>query len=179
MPLIDLQCILRETVSAMYGDLVTLSTGQAVRCGVEQVLAEYDGEQVAVIDFTGVRLLDLSCADEIVAKLLLQHGGTRPFLLRGISEDHQDVLEPVLERHGLAAVAQDRAGKLRLLGKIGEQVRVVFNMLAERGAAGAGVKDVAEHLAVPTATAREVCDELLERRLAMADAAGGQVISLA
>ena len=69
MPLIDLQCILRETVSAMYGDLVTRSTGQAVRCGVEQVLAEYDGEQVAVIDFTGVRLLDLSCADEIVAKL--------------------------------------------------------------------------------------------------------------
>ncbi len=177
MPFIDLRIILGETVSAMYGDLVTRPTGHAVRCGVEQVLAEYDGEQVAVIDFTSVRLLDLSCADEIVAKLLLQHGRTRPFLLRGISEDHQDALEPVLERHGLAAVAQDRTGQLRLLGKIGHRVRVVFTMLAERGSAE--VKDVADRLAVSTATAREVCDELLERHLAMEDAAGSQVISLA
>ena len=177
MPFIDLRVILGETVSVMYGDLVTRSTGHAVRCGVEQVLAEYEGEQVAVIDFTGVRLLDLSCADEIVAKLLLQHGRKRAFLFRGISEDHQDALEPVLERHGLAAVAQDRSGKLRLLGQIGDRVRVVFTMLAERGSAE--VKDIADHLAVPTATAREVCDELLERRLAMADAASGQVISLA
>ena len=177
MPFIDLRIILGETVSAMYGDLVTRPTGHAVRCGVEQVLAEYDGEQVAVIDFTSVRLLDLSCADEIVAKLLLQHGHTRPFLLRGISEDHQDALEPVLERRGLAAVARDRTGQLRLLGKIGHRVRVVLTMLAERGSAE--VKDVADRLAVSTATAREVCDELLERHLAMEDAAGSQVISLA
>ncbi len=176
MPFIDLRIILGETVSAMYGDLVTRPTGHAVRCGVEQVLAECEGEQVAVIDFTSVRLLDLSCADEIVAKLLLQHR-RRPFLLRGISDDHQDALEPVLERHGLAAVAQNRAGELRFLGKIGHRVRVVLTMLAERGSAE--VKDVADHLAVPTATAREVCDELLERRLAMEDAAGSQVISLA
>ena len=177
MPFIDLRVILGETVSVMYGDLVTRSTGQAVRCGVEQVLAEYEGEQMAVIDFTSVRVLDLSCADEIVAKLLLLHGRSRPFLLRGISEDHRDALEPVLERHGLAAVAQDRAGHVRLLGKIGHRVRVVLTMLAERGSAE--VKDVADHLAVSTATALEVCDELLERRLAMADAAGNQVISLA
>ena len=177
MPFIDLRVILGETVSVMYGDLVTRSTGQAVRCGIEQVLAEYDGEQVAVIDFTSVRVLDLSCADEIVAKLLLMHGSSRPFLLRGISEDHQDALEPVLERHGLAAAAQDRAGHMHLLGKIGHRVRMVFTMLAERGSAE--VEDVADHLAVPTATAREVCDELLARRLAMADAAGSQVISLA
>ena len=50
-------------------------------------------------------------------------------------------------------------------------------MLAERGSAE--VEDVADHLAVPTAAAREVFDELLERRLALADAAGSQVISLA
>ena len=177
MPFIDLRSILRGTVSGWYGDLVTRPTGKAVRCGVEEVLAEYDGEQVAVIDFSSVRLLDLSCADEIVAKLLLQHGSTRPFLLRGISEDHQDVLEPVLERHGLAAVAQDRAGGVRFLGVITKQLRGVLIMLAERGSAEVG--DVADHLAVPTAAAREVFDELLERRLAMADAAGSQVISLA
>ena len=177
MPTIDLRSILQETVSGWYGDLVTRPTGHAVRRGVEEVLAEYDGEQVAVIDFSSVRLLDLSCADEVVAKLLLQYGSTRPFLLRGISEDHQEALEPVLRGHGLAAVARDRMGRPHFLGVITERVRVALIMLAERGSAE--VEDVAEHLAVPTSAAREVLDELLERRLALTNATGSQVISIA
>ena len=177
MPTIDLRSILQDTVSGWYGDLVTRPTGHAVRRGVEEVLAEYDGEQVAVIDFSSVRLLDLSCADEVVAKLLLQYGRTRPFLLRGISEDHQEALEPVLRGHGLAAVARDRMGRPHFLGVITERVRVALIMLAERGSAG--VEDVADHLAVPTSAAREVLDELLERRLALTNATGSQVISIA
>jgi hypothetical protein len=177
MPLIDLRNILRETVSVVYGDLVTRSTGHAVRCGVEAILSGDDGGQVAIIDFSSVRLLDLSCADEIIAKLLLQYGRTRPFLLRGISADHQDVLEPVLTRHGLAAVAQDRSGRLRLLGSIAEQERLALTLLAERGSAH--VDDVADHLAVPPATARELLDELLERRLALANSSRSHVFSLA
>jgi hypothetical protein len=177
MPTIDLRSILQETVSGWYGDLVTRPTGHAVRRGVEEVLAECDGEQVAVIDFSSVRLLDLSCADEVVAKLLLQHGRTRPFLLRGISEDHQEALEPVLRGHGLAAVARDRMGRVHFLGVITERVRVALIMLAERGSAE--VEEVADHLAVPTSAAREVLDELLERRLALTNAAGNQVISIA
>lgn len=177
MPTIDLRSILQETVSGWYGDLVTRPTGHAVRRGVEEVLAECDGEQVAVIDFSSVRLLDLSCADEVVAKLLLQHGRTRPFLLRGISEDHQEALEPVLQGQGLAAVARDRMGRVHFLGVITEPVRVALIMLAERGSAE--VEEVADHLAVPTSAAREVLDELLERRLALTNAAGNQVISIA
>ncbi len=177
MPTIDLRSILQETVSGWYGDLVTRPTGHAVRCGVEEVLAECEGEQVAVIDFSSVRLLDLSCADEVVAKLLLRYGRTRPFLLRGISEDHQEALEPVLRGHGLAAVAQDRMGRAHFLGVITERVRVALIMLAERGSAE--VEDVADHLAVPTSAAREILDELLERRLALTNATGSQVISIA
>ena len=138
MPTIDLRSILQETVSGWYGDLVTRPTGHAVRRGVEEVLAEYDADQVAVIDFSSVRLLDLSCADEVVAKLLLQYGRTRPFLLRGSSEDHQEALEPVLRGHGLAAVARDRRGRAHFLGVITERLRVALIMLAERGSAGVG-----------------------------------------
>lgn len=177
MQAIDLKIILEETVSNGHGDLVTRRTGQAVRGGIEQVLAAAGGEDVAILDFTSVRLLDLSCADEVVAKLLLEHGHARHFLLRGVSEGHQDALEPVLERHGLAAVVQDRAGRLRVLGMIPERVRRAFAILAERGAAQ--LEEVATQLAVPTSAAREVVDELLERRLALTDSAGSQVISLA
>ena len=177
MPAIDLRTILEETASNGNGDLVTRPTGKAVRNGIERVLAGHDSEQVAIIDFTSVRLIDLSCADEIVAKLLVQHGQARYFLLRGVNEGHRDVLEPVLERRGLAAAAQDRSGRWRILGVISDRVRRVFAILAERGTAE--VEEVAAHLAVTPAAAREAFDELLERRLAMADAGSDQVIALA
>jgi hypothetical protein len=112
---IDLGDLLRRTVADGYGDLVTRRTGAAVRCGIEQVLAESGGQALAVIDFSAVRLLDLSCADEIVAKLLRMHGPRR-FVIRGLSPSQRDALEPVLEHHGLAAVIQGADGVLDLLG---------------------------------------------------------------
>ena len=71
MQAIDLKIILEETVSNGHGDLVTRRTGQAVRGGIEQALAAARGEDVAILDFSSVRLLDLSCADEVVAKLVV------------------------------------------------------------------------------------------------------------
>ncbi len=177
MPPIDLRIILEQIASTRNGDLVTRHTGQAVRNGIEQVLADHNTESVAVIDFSSVRLIDLSCADEIVAKLLISHGHARFFLLRGVSEGHRDALEPVLERQGLAAAVQDRSGRLRVLGALPDRVRHVFAILAEGGTAR--VEEVAARLSVPPAVAREAFDELLERRLAMSGAGGNQVIALA
>jgi hypothetical protein len=126
MHAINLREILHRTVADGYGDLVTRRTGAAVRSGIEQVLAEAGpaGAGLAVIDFSAVRLLDLSCADEIVAKLLLQHG-MRRFVIRGLTPGQRDALEPVLEHHRLAVVVEDASGRLDLLGTAGE------TMLAE------------------------------------------------
>ena len=122
---IDLRSILQRTVSRSYGDLVTRSTGAAVRGGVEAELADGAGEQVAIIDFGTVRLLDYSCADEIVGKLLLEYGSARYFLLQGVTASHCEAIEPVLERHKLAAVARDRDGRVRVLGHVVQVVLVL------------------------------------------------------
>ena len=68
-------------------------------------------------------------------------------------------------------------GRAHFLGVITERVRVALIMLAERGSAE--VKDLADHLAVPTSAAREVIDELLERHLVLTNDTGSQVISIA
>jgi hypothetical protein len=163
MQRIDLKAILQRTVSGLYGDLVTRPTGQAVRGGVEEVLARIDGEQVAVIDFTTVRCLDFSCADEIVGKLLVQHGRVRFFLLAGVSESHREAIESVLERHGLAVVAWDREGRLQLLGPLDDLFRRAFSVLSRRGTAG--VAEIAEDLAIPMEAAHDALESLLARRL--------------
>lgn len=132
---IDLKHILQHHVSTLYGDLVTRPTGQKVRNGVERELAALDGEQVVVMDFSTVRCLDISCADEIVGKLLLLHGGARRIVLHGVTPSHCEAIEQVLERHGLAVVARDRDGSVRVLGPLADEARRAFELLATRGPA--------------------------------------------
>jgi hypothetical protein len=163
MHLIDLKAVLQRTVSSVYGDLVTRPTGKAVRGGIEEMLAEIDNQQVAVIDFGQVRCLDISCADEIVGKLLIEHGGARYLLLQGVSDSHREAIQQVLERHGLAVVARDRDGRLQLLGPTGDLVRRAFGVLTEQGVARA--EEIAERLAVEPAAARQALADLWERRL--------------
>lgn len=160
---IDLRLILQQTVSTVYGDLVTRPTGRAVRGGIEEALNGLDGEQLAVIDFSTVRCLDISCADEVVGKLLLQYGSARYFLLKGVSDAHRDSIEQVLERHRLTVATQDEDGEIQLLGPIADTARQAFVSLSESG--GAVAADIAERLRIPLETARRVLGELVARRL--------------
>lgn len=172
---IDLKLILQQTVSTLYGDLVTRPTGRAVRSGIEEALTRLDGEEVAVIDFSTVRALDISCADEVVGKLLLQYGAARYFLLHGLSDGHRDAVEQVLERHRMAVVAQNRDGTVQLLGPIGESARRVFEAL--RAAGPATPDELAARLHAPLDTVRRALDELAARRLVQQSA--GRFVALA
>jgi len=120
---IDLKAILQRKVSNRYGDLVTRPTGRAVRGGIEEELADPAEERAAIIDFGMVRLLDYSCADEIVGKLLLAHGTARYFILQGVTASHCEAIEPVLQRHRLFALARDREGRVRVLGHMPDAAR--------------------------------------------------------
>jgi len=102
---ISLQTVLREAVATPYRDLVTRATGAAVRGRIEATLALADWT-VTLLDFSGVDCLDLSCADEIVAKLLLAAAtGDRVLVLAGVREDQREALEHVLAHHRLAVAA--------------------------------------------------------------------------
>lgn len=166
MTRIDLHTIL-QTVGRGYGDLVTRRTGQAVRDGIEPLLADHPPGDLAVVDFSTVRLLDLSCADEIVGKLLLRHGHAQYFVLIGLHDHHLESIEPVLERHRLAVVAQDRTGQVRLLGRVPDHASRVFALLVELGAAS--VEVVAARLDLGREAARTALDELATRRLVRPD----------
>jgi hypothetical protein len=160
---IDLKVILQDTVSGGYGDLVTRPTGKAVRGGIERELADLDGGHTAVIDFGAVRCLDISCADEIVGKLLLHHGQARYFLLQGVTASHCDAIEHVLERHRLAVAARDRQGKITVLGPVDDTARRAFTVLSARGPAG--TDEVADELSLPPDRAQAALETLRLQRL--------------
>ena len=79
--------VLRETVNTSYSDLVTRATGRAVRSSIRQTIAGLEGG-TALLDFSSVGLVDFSCADEVVAQLLLEKTDDVIVVLGGLREDH-------------------------------------------------------------------------------------------
>ena len=130
--------LLREAVAAPYRNLVTRPTGAAVRTRIEETLAR-SRCLTALLDFSEIELVDLSCADEVVAKLLLAGRDVCFFVLQGLREDQHEAIDHVLTHHRLAvaAVPQDK-GEPRLLGWVPSDEREAFACICDRGPLGVG-----------------------------------------
>jgi hypothetical protein len=119
---IDVSQLVQRSVASLHAHLVTRPTGRAVRLAIETQLAEVGDPTVSLVDLSDVSILDFSCADEVVAKLLQRYlPEDRPrnafFVFRGVQARHRDPMEIVLRRQSLAAVAQGDDGEFMLVGE--------------------------------------------------------------
>ena len=175
---IDVGEVLRGSVASLYAHLITRPTGRAVRMAIEAQLQGAGSPSLTLVDFSEVSILDFSCADEVVAKLLLGALEDRRadafFVFRGVREPHRDQIEVVLERHGLAAVVETGEGSFELIGVHSEAEARAWSVLERRGSVEAS--QVAEVL--ESEDDRNALTTLGERRLAYADADGGPVHAL-
>ena len=160
---IDLKDVLARSVGSPHSDLVTRSTGAKVRTTIEADLSGRPGDAAVVLDFSSVRVLDCSCADEVVAKLVLRRaegpGGGPWFVIRGLAEGHAEEIDHVLRRRRLALVAEERDGPPRLLGEVDPSAAAAWDVLTGRGSAGA--EEVAEALRLALAEAVRALDALV------------------
>jgi hypothetical protein len=170
---IDVSSVLRQTLSCeLYSNLVTRPTGAAVRTQIEALLGDSRERTLTVIDFSHVGMIDFSCADEVVAKLLLRYVAEERenreayFLFRGVTEDHWDAIEAVLERHGLALVLESADGTSAHVGGIvNDRERDAWNKVYEMGRAAAA--DLASALGAPASDCKRLLETLHRRRLLM------------
>jgi hypothetical protein len=163
--------LLRETVASPYRNLVTRPTGAAIRNRIQETLAGSDC-LTALLDFSGIELLDFSCADEVVAKLLLADDGrgSRFVVLQGLREDQHEAIEHVLTHHRLAvaAVGQDAEhAEPRLLGWVSPDARAAFACVSARGALTA--LELAALLGWMVVRAEAVLASLADHRLLRAE----------
>lgn len=165
---IHLDRILREAVTSPFGDLVTRPTGAAVRGHIQQAMAS-GAWALTRLDFSAVRLIDFSCADEVVAKLLL---GTDPaaeryLILHGLSEDQAEAIDHVLSGHRLAVAALPLAA-LRpvVLGWATVDDRAAFDLVHRTG--GGPADRLARELDWPAPRCRDTLAGLARRRLVRA-----------
>jgi hypothetical protein len=162
---IDLGTVLRQTLSAnLYSNLVTRPTGRAVRSQIE-VMVRASSRSLTVIDFSHVSMIDFSCADEVIAKLLMDGAqGEAYFVFRGMTDDHWHAIEAVLERHGLALVVERETG-VDLVGVLDERERRAFDAIKRRGRARCG--EVASELGESEADMDLALQTMWRRRLIM------------
>jgi hypothetical protein len=165
---IDLSSVLRETISCeLYSNLVTRPTGAAVRGAIEKILSTTDGKALTVIDLSQVSMIDFSCADEVIAKLVLKYAQEDApsevyFVFRGIGDDHWVAVEAVLECHGLTVVLETADG-YALAGPVSEKEARAWEAVRLLGPAPALA--VANEMSVDPEEAERTLEDLWRRRV--------------
>ncbi len=135
---VDVGAVFRDRFAPLLPNLVTRPTGRAVREAIESHCSgRAPAPFVSLIDLTRVRVLDFSCADEVVARLLVRYlRSDRPreafFLFRAICEIHRQAVEAALARHALAAVCDFGDGRFHLAGMASAEERAAWGILERR-----------------------------------------------
>jgi hypothetical protein len=165
---VDMSAMVRRSIATLYSHLVTRPTGQALRLGIETQITELGALCLTVLDFSEVAVLDYSCADEIVAKLIKRYQREdRPaeayFLARGIEDRHRETIETVLGRQGLAITAELADGSVVLLGDASSAERAAWGILEMLGRAAPG--EVAVRTGVEEAESARALESLARRRV--------------
>lgn len=175
---IDVGVLVSKTVTSLHSHLVTRPTGRAVRLAIEAQMASTGVQSLSIIDLSDVTILDFSCADEVIAKLL--QGYLEPdspeafFMFRGIRESHRDQIQVVLERQALVAVAETDTGVRELLGVIEAYDTRVWQLLETEGPL------VREDFArvFPEPILDDVLDRLRKRRIVFQNPISGRYHAL-
>lgn len=176
---IDVGSLVQRSVATLYSHLVTRPTGRAVRLAIESLLADAGDTALSLIDLSEVNVLDFSCADEVVAKLLLRYlDADRPreayFVIRGLSDIHREPIEVVLERQQLATVAQREDGTYELLGVRSGSEDSVWRVVETHGR----IRSEEVPLLLPAPEDRTALRGLVRRRVVFADVSSGTVHAL-
>jgi CRP-like cAMP-binding protein len=164
----DMSAMVRRSVATLYSHLVTRPTGEALRLGIETQITELGALCVTVLDFSEVAVLDYSCADEVVAKLIQRYQREdRPaeayFLARGIEDRHRQTIEAVLGRQGLAITAELADGRSALLGQANTEEQAAWEALEAVGRATPA--DLAGRLGSPEVETVRALESLARRRV--------------
>lgn len=127
----------RELVAGDAVHLVTRETGQAVRSFIAGELGNLAAGSVMTLDFSGVGIIDYSCADECLAKLVTRliagEYGEKYLRLVGLGDSQRENIHVALERKRLPALLVHPDGSWDCLGTITPHLRETLRLLVTRG----------------------------------------------
>jgi hypothetical protein len=128
--------LLKEELRNGSSDLVTRASGQAIRERIERDIENEKNGEVIALDFSKIGVIDYSCSDEIVAKLisrlLSNEYGDKYILLSGLNESQKENIEVALERKDLAVMTEMRDGERALLGNLNNYLKETLTFIEKK-----------------------------------------------
>lgn len=132
----DLYKFLKEELGNGSKDLVTRPSGEKIRLRVERDMGKEPEGAVVALDFLKIGIIDYSCADEIVTKLVsrLLSGeyGDKYLMLAGLNENQKENIEVALERKDLAVMAEMRDGSRAVLGNLNNYLKDTLDFIVKK-----------------------------------------------
>lgn len=163
----NLYNILKEELRNGSKDLVTRQSGQVIRSRIERDIEKEKNGAVIALDLSSIGIIDYSCADEVVTKLIsrLLSGeyGDKYIILTGLNENQKENIEVALERKELAVIAEMGNGKRILIGSLNNYLKETLNFIIKKDKITAG--DLSEFLKLPANTSGTRLLNLYKKRL--------------
>jgi hypothetical protein len=130
----DLRDLMDEHLAT--SNLVTRETGRSMRELIELRLEREPEGAVVALDFSHVGIIDFSCADEIVSKLVARlqglEYGDKYVVLHGLTSTHEENIAVALERKKLAVLVSRPDGSWRLLGSLNPYLNEALQFVMDR-----------------------------------------------
>ena len=111
------------------------SRGAKIREFIEKMLREEGAPLLVVLDFSGIRTIDFSWADEMVAKMISRlwggEYGEKYLVLKGLNTSQVENISVALERKRLAALVTGPEG-WRIIGSLNNYLTHTLNQVMEK-----------------------------------------------
>ena len=124
-----------SALAAPSGLLSGRDAGETVLQQAMDHLLDAPFDSVVPLDFGAVAFVDISCADEFLARLLMRIGsgelGTRYIILRNVNPSVRETIQAVLKLRGLAALIVQE-GKVTVAGELKRPIREALDVLIEK-----------------------------------------------
>jgi hypothetical protein len=167
MKIYNLYSFLKEELKNGSSDLVTRPSGQLMRERIEKEIQQERNGEIIALDFSQIGIIDYSCADEIIAKLisrlLANEYGDRYILLAGVNDNQKENIEVALERKDLAVMVELRNGHKVLIGNLNNYLKETLELIITKNKISA--RDLSETMKLEANTSGTRLLNLHKKRL--------------
>jgi len=117
-------------------NMVTRETGRIIREAIEVKIQKEQEEMIIILDFSGIGIIDFSCADEVAAKFIarlnLKEYGDKYLFFSGLTPSQEENITAALEKKKLSLLSLKENGGWKLLGILNPYLKDTLDLVMAR-----------------------------------------------